>query len=327
MVSPVLTERRHSFGFVISEEESGRSRDQVTLLQQLPPSPPGAPSLSGSTSGGSLPTCTLYVKITYVGAFGETEASNESSASITGATGSCAVTAPSSVSGATGWNIYAATTSGAEVLQNATPQPIGTNYTVTAVATSAVVPPTITPNNIVPAGLVLGETLVGTSATYAANAGNTGNFTCGTVTVGQGTVEGVYSIEFIAATTFNVMSPAGALVGEGHTGTAFSAGGLGFTLTAGGTAAVAGDGATITLAANSNVGLYAPLNLLAADGTQNAVAILANETDASQGNVSVTVIDRAAQVNGSELIYPASATAAQVAAINAQLASIGVIAR
>ena len=224
MVSPVYTERRHSGGFLVSEEEQGRSRDQVTLLQQ-----------SSNFQSSSSP--------------------------------------------------------------------------------------------ILPAGVVLGETLDGTSATYAANAGNTGNFTCGTVTVGQGVIEGTYSLEFIAATVFNVSLPNGQLLGEGHTGTAFSAGGLGFTLTAGGTAAVAGDGATIAMAANANVGLYAPLNLSGADGTQSAAALLFNETDASQGNVKVTVITRAAQVNGSELIYPSGATTTQIAAINAQLQALGIIVR
>lgn len=221
MVSPVLTERRHSGGFLVSEAEGMRARDQVTLLQQ-------SSDFQSSTSP------------------------------------------------------------------------------------------------ILPAGVVLGETLVGSSATYAANAGNTGNFTCGAVTVAQGAVEGTYNIEFIAATVFNVYYPNGELVGEGHTGTAFSAGGLGFTITAGGTAAVAGDGATIALAANSNVGLYAPLNLSATDGTQNAAAILFNETDASQGNTKVTVINTAAEVNGSELVYPSGASASQIAAINAQLVALGI---
>ncbi len=326
MVSPVLTERRHSYGFVVSEEEQGRSRDQVTLLQQTPPSPPGAPSLSAATTGGSLATGTLYAKLTYVGAFGETVGSNEANVSVTGPTGDVTVTAPSSATGATGWNCYAATASGAEVLQNTTPIAIGTNLAITSLLTSGVVPPTEAPNNILPAGTILGETLDGSAGTYAANSGNTGNFTCGTVTVSQGVVEGTYSIEFIAATVFNVQTPAGVEY-EGHTGVAFSNGGLGFTITAGGTAAVAGDGATIAISANSNVGLYAPLNLLAADGTQTAAAILANETDASQGNVKVTVIDRAAQVNGSELIYPGSATTTQIAAINAALSSVGVIVR
>lgn len=224
MVSPVLTERRHSGGFMVSEAEGRRSRDQVTLLQQ-----------SSNFQSSSSP--------------------------------------------------------------------------------------------ILPAGVVLGETLDGASATYAANAGNTGNFTCGTVTLGAGVVEGTYSLDFIAATVFNVYQPNGELIGEGHTGVAFSAAGLGFTLTAGNTPAVAGDGATIAIAANANVGLWAPVNLSGADGTQNAAGILFNETDASQGNVTVTIISRACEVNGSELVYPADATTTQIAAINAQLQAIGIIVR
>jgi hypothetical protein len=224
MVSTVLTERRHSGGFIVSEEEQHRSRDQVTLLQQ-----------SSNFQSSASP--------------------------------------------------------------------------------------------ILPAGVVLGATLDGTSGVYAANAGNTGNFTCGTVTIGQGIVEGTYAIEFIAATTFNVLMPHGEILGEGHTGVAFSAGGLGFTLTAGGTPAVAGDGATIALSVNSNAGLYAPLNLSGADGTQNAASVLFNETDASGGNVKVTVISRAAQVNGSELVYPSGASSSQIAAINAQLNALGIIVR
>lgn len=224
MTSPVLTERRHSGGFLVSEANGQRSRDQVTILQQ---------------------------------------ASNFQSSS--------------------------------------------------------------TP--ILPAGVVLGEVLDGTSATYTANAGNTGTFTCGAIALSAGVIEGTYVIEFIAATVYNVYAPNGDLVGEGHTGVAFAAGGLGFTITAGGTAAVAGDGATIALAANANVGLYAPLNLSAADGTQIAVNILFNETDASQGNTKVTVIARGAEVNGSELVYPAGATANQIAAINAQLVALGIIIR
>ena len=221
MVSPVLTERRHSGGFLVSEARGERSRDQVTILQQ-------SSNFQSSTSP------------------------------------------------------------------------------------------------ILPAGLVLGVTLDGSSGTYAANAGNTGNFTCGTITVSQGVVEGTYNIEFAAATVFNVYYPNGELVGEGHTGVAFSGGGLGFTITAGGTGAVAGDGATIALAANSNVGLYAPLSLTAADGTQTPAAILFNETDASQANTKVTVINLDAEVNGSELVYPASATANQIAAINAALTALTV---
>ena len=326
MVSPVLRERRHSFGFLISEEDQFFSRDQVTLLKQSPPGAPAASSLTPGSSG-TMPTQTVYVVTTYVGAFGETLASAEGSASVTGSTGSLSVASPSAISGATGYNVYASTAAGAEVLQTLTPTASGTATVLTTVATNALFPPSVPPAVILPAGLVLGATTVGTSGVYLANGGNTGNFTCGSVTVGQGAVTGVYNVEFLAPTIFNVTYPNGQLVAEGHTGVAFSAGGLGFTITAGGTPAAAGDGATITVAANTNAGLYAPLSLTAADGTQTPAAILANEVNASAGNVKATVISRVCQVTGAELVYPASATATQIATIQSQLTALGIIIR
>lgn len=325
MTSPVLNERRHSGGFLVSEEEAGRSRDEVTLLQQLPPANPAAPTTSTS-SAGLLAGVTAYVKTTYVGGFGETEPSGETS-QVVASNHVLVVTSPAAATGATGYNVYVGTAAGTETLQNASPIAIGTNWTepVTGLV-AGTTPPTINPNSILPAGLVLGATQVGTSATYAATAGNTGNFTCGPVTVGQGVIEGTYGIEFIAPTVFNVQTPTG-VESEGATGTAFLAGGLGFTLTAGGTAAIAGDSATIVIAANTNIGEYGPLNLNAADGTQNAAALLFNEVDASGGNIKVTVISRTAQANGAELMYPASATAAQIAAVNAQLSALGIVVR
>lgn len=177
---------------------------------------------------------------------------------------------------------------------------------------------------ILPAGVVLGVSSA-TSGVYSADPGNTGNFTCGTVTVGQGIQLGVYTIEFTAATAYDVFLPDGQLLGAGATGTAFSAGGLGFTLTAGGTAAVAGDHAQITTAGPT--GLWAPLNLQSTSGLEIAAGILFNETDASQGNVKVTIISRSCEVNGSELVYPAGATAAEITAITDQLAGNGIITR
>lgn len=325
MVSPVLYERRHSGGFLVSEEEAGRSRDQVTLLAQLPPASPAAPTL-GTTSGGTITGATYYAKVTYVGGFGETEPSGETSQAIS-TNNLLTLTSPAASGDATGYNVYVSTASGTEALQNAAPIAIGTGWTQpTTGLVAGTTPPTINPNAILPAGLVLGATTIGQSATYAATAGNTGNFTCGSITVGQGAVEGTYPIEFVAPTVFNLQSPSG-LEFEGHTGTAVSGGGLSFTVTAGTVAAVAGDSATIALAVNANAGLYAPLNLNASDGTQNAAAILFNETDASKGNTKATVISRAAQVNGSELIYPAAATAANIAALNALLAAAGIIVR
>lgn len=178
-------------------------------------------------------------------------------------------------------------------------------------------------------GTILG--LIGPSTgapVYAATGGNTGNFTCGTVAEAAGALVGAYRVEFIAATVFNVYDPNGLFIAEGKTGVAFSAGGLGFTITAGGTPAVAGDSATITVAASADAGKYVPVNLTGTDGSQNAAAILFNSPfDVTAGDTKQTVISRAAEVNGSELTYPSGATANQIAALNAQLKTLGLIVR
>lgn len=95
-------------------------------------------------------------------------------------------------------------------------------------------------------GTVLGAKSVGTTFTASALGTNTGNGTFGTVTgVTTQTQIGTYDITFTAATAFTVTAPDGSTA-TGSTGSAFSGLGLGFTITAGGTAMVAGDGFTLT---------------------------------------------------------------------------------
>lgn len=119
-------------------------------------------------------------------------------------------------------------------------------------------------------GTLLSKQDNATTGTYAAVAGNTGNFTASAVTVGARAMPGVYNLTFTGATTYDVEDPQGVKVGSGKTGVAFNKGGLQFTVTAGATPAVAGDSATITIAAGT--GVYVPF---AADGsTGPAAAIL-----------------------------------------------------
>lgn len=178
------------------------------------------------------------------------------------------------------------------------------------------------------AGTILAMLAVSTAApVYAANAGNTGNFTCSAVVESAGAVLGAYKIEFLDATVFNVFAPNGELVGQGETGAAFSGGGLGFTITAGGIAAVAGDGATITVAANAKAGSYVQLNPAGTDGSQNAAAILFADADATTADVEATAHVRDMEYNASEVIWPAGITGPQQAAAIAQLAALGMIGR
>ena len=176
------------------------------------------------------------------------------------------------------------------------------------------------------AATVLGKITTSTAAPVAAaNAGNTGNGTCGAVTESAGAKVGAYSLLFNTATEYTVYDPNGAEVGKGNTGVAFAAGGLAFTITAGGVAMVAGDGFTITVVAGS--GKYTQLAPAAADGSQIAAGILWGLTDASAGDTACTVVTTAAEVNAAELIYPNGISAPQKAAALAQLLALGIKAR
>lgn len=164
------------------------------------------------------------------------------------------------------------------------------------------------------------------TAVATAGVGNTGNSTCSAVTVtGYAASAGVYMVEFDDATHFVVSDPAGVEVGHGVTGTAFSGGGLSFTITAGGTAFSPADGFTITVGAGA--GKYAPLNPAAVDGTQNAVAVLFGQTDVTSADKHATAMVRSCEVNGSELVWPAGMSAAAIAAATTQLGTAGIIVR
>lgn len=91
------------------------------------------------------------------------------------------------------------------------------------------------------------ETTPSASAASVAGA-NTGNGTLGTLSVTAGTaMAGAYTIKFTAATAFQVLDPNGKQLATGATGVAYNDAGLLFTITAGGTAFVAGDSFTVTV--------------------------------------------------------------------------------
>lgn len=145
-------------------------------------------------------------------------------------------------------------------------------------------------------GTILTQVDTGTGA-FAVDAGATGNPTSGAITVGAAAIPGAYVIEFTAATKFTVEAPNGVTIGTGTLGAAFSAGGLGFTLTAGGTAAVAGDTAKITVAAGT--GKYIPYTAGGAAGV--ASAILYTGLPAATGDKKVVVFNKDIEVSRDKL--------------------------
>lgn len=187
-------------------------------------------------------------------------------------------------------------------------------------------------DNVADIGTVLGRIDVGVrDAAYAARAGNTGNFTNAFANpkVAAGAKLGVYPITFTGPTTFRVEDPDGIELGEGKTGVAFI-NVLKFTLTAGGTPAVVGDAADITVTETPVVTKkVVPINFAAVDGSQNAYAIsLSTKTAKSGGNdVNILTLRRLACIDTKKLIWPVGATDQQKAAALAQLAANFIIAR
>lgn len=79
----------------------------------------------------------------------------------------------------------------------------------------------------------------------------TGNATAGTLSADATAAPGVYRVLMTAATAFNLVSPNGDIAKVGATGTAYTALGLTFTVTVGGTPAIAGDYINLTLVSNN----------------------------------------------------------------------------
>lgn len=156
------------------------------------------------------------------------------------------------------------------------------------------------------AGLVLTQAVAGTITAAAKSGGNTGNGSVGgALTPGLGAQVGAYTVVFTSATVFRVFGPNGVELEDGETGTAYTDQ-IDFTISAGGTAFVAGDGFTLTVAAGSDQ--WAPYT--ATTPAQN-LGILFNRTVIpAQGSKKVTVVTRQAQVNREELVWDPSITAA-----------------
>lgn len=166
-------------------------------------------------------------------------------------------------------------------------------------------------------GAVVKRTITSGTGAYTADAGNTGNFTVGTVTVTDPAEVGNYRIVFTAATAFNLYSPAGTLVASGATGTAVNgeAGqGVSFTITAGGTPAVAGDSGTIAIAGTYKYKWVAAADVVTLPGSVGVVIeaekdlpSLTNATD-----YTMTVLTRGwAGVVGASLLFKDALSATQ----------------
>lgn len=141
-------------------------------------------------------------------------------------------------------------------------------------------------------GTILGRVSVGAAGAGVAAGGNTGNGTLSAIVVGPQAKTGVYTLEFTGATTYNVIDPSG---NELAPGTAAGAYGvtpapnaqIHWTFTAGGTPMVAGDRITVTVATAATA--YKLAVATANDGSGEPCAVLADDADATLGDVKAGV--------------------------------------
>jgi hypothetical protein len=126
-------------------------------------------------------------------------------------------------------------------------------------------------------GAVLGQQT--NNSINSAAGTNTGNGTIGTLSLGTTETFGVFTLVATSATNFTVTDPEGNALPAATVGTAYSNAEIGFKITAGGTAFVAGD--SFTLNVLEATGNYILSVKTASDGSQVPSAILAGSTDAS----------------------------------------------
>lgn len=183
-------------------------------------------------------------------------------------------------------------------------------------------------------GTVLGLQTGGVAAAWPGNPAqentNTGNGTIALAgsPVVTGAQLGIYTLIATSPTNFQVNDPYGNVVGNATAASssppAFS-NQIALSITIGSTPFVAGDEFSVEVEAIT--GAFIPLNPSASDGSQTAAGIAFGFTDATLNDVPGTVVTRECEVNGSELIWPSGATAAQIAAATAQLTALGIITR
>lgn len=155
------------------------------------------------------------------------------------------------------------------------------------------------------AGTLLALLTAANAGIATADAGNTGNGTMGTITVGNDALTGTYVLTITAAEanagTFALVDPFGATVGTGTVGVAFSAGGLAFTLADGATDFAVDD--VFTIAVNAGIGEWVAYDDDGAnDGRRAATGVLYAAVDATEADATGVAIVRDAEVIASKLI-------------------------
>jgi hypothetical protein len=160
-------------------------------------------------------------------------------------------------------------------------------------------------------GTVLGIAAEGSIASSKAS-GFVGGGSIGSMSFTPAAESGVYAIACTtAATTFSVTAPSGELLGYATVGTAFSANGLGLTITASGTAFAVGDTFDVTVPVLT--GQASIVNSANTDGSQYADCILTDTVNTTSGPVVAEAYE-AGSFNRQALIFGGTDTYATIVA-------------
>ncbi len=176
------------------------------------------------------------------------------------------------------------------------------------------------------------------AAAKAANASAANGVIAG-ATVAAGTKPGIFTATCIGAVAnggkFIFEDPTGIELGEIVVGVAFNLGGISATIADGATDWAEGDQVLYTVTATAagtdanGAFKYVQVSAAANDGSQNAAAILIHDTTAPNGvDTLASTWERGPMiVRAEELIWPAGANNAQIAAWTAQLVAKGILVR
>ncbi len=175
---------------------------------------------------------------------------------------------------------------------------------------------------VLTSGMVLAKKVVTGTATSTTPAATTGDGVMGAITVSVPAIPGRYKLRFYAAATdlgdFAVEDPFGRQIGIGIVGTAFSSGGLAFTLADGSADYVLDDLIFIDVVVTAVK--FIQLVLAGTDGSEIAAGLLLLDTTAPDGaDIAAAIVTRDAMINKDMITYPDSASAAQKLVILGQL--------
>jgi hypothetical protein len=173
------------------------------------------------------------------------------------------------------------------------------------------------------AGTVLGRIITASGAKVS----GTGDGTVGAVTVGPDAQVGIYQLIGLTEAgnggTFRVLAPDGSSMPNLTVAVAYSTSAISLTVADGANDWDIGDVIHVTVVG----GDFQILNPAATNGTQVASAILYAPVNATDGDTRCTVTARGTAVNGNELIWPDSISAANRAIATQQLARAGIVIR